>query len=581
MDGTIEQIIAEEISIGNWNKAVQLLQNEFENKNFSAELYILSAAINEHFNLRDEQFDSIISGLKLDAGNYELYVSLGDYYRTENPDLAYLCYENSLMLCPTESPDYNVISSIFQSFKDESTLTVHNSTFIVYSYSLENTLRCINSIRSTCASNSYEILIISNILNPNYQELSNEFSDIKIINGHDLVTLENAYNHAIKSAAPDNNIIITNDDVAMLFNSLFMLRFGLYTDGKNCISSSQPIIYNFFDSNDILSGDFAEHAKKNNIPQKSFIQYHFIIPNTCFIIRRECIEKINYFDNDFNSDDYYSYSFTMNCINLNLSSLKTGYKTMHNHSCCIVSSHEFVKLHFTNETFSEEIFMKVKNKHGFNFYYYSSSRDELISFIKHAPQQKINVLEVGCGLGSTLNTIAYKFPNTDIHGIEIVKNVAQYASVFCDIKCDDIETMKLDYPENYFDYIIFGDVLEHLRDPIAVLKKIRPYLKKGGYVLTSIPNIMNISIIFSLLSGKWEYSDSGILDRTHLRFFTLDTIKTMFSKADYTICNVGKNTNIEVDKFPKWFTDMLKDNNFAPAELFSIIQYLIKAQVNK
>ncbi|HEX3376012.1 MAG TPA: class I SAM-dependent methyltransferase [Candidatus Acidoferrales bacterium] len=82
-----------------------------------------------------------------------------------------------------------------------------------------------------------------------------------------------------------------------------------------------------------------------------------------------------------------------------------------------------------------------------------------------------------------------------------------------------------------FDYIVFADVLEHLRDPAAVLRRCIPCLKDSGKVIISVPNIANWIIRLSLLFGKFDYMDRGILDRTHLRFFTSRSLKQLMKEV--------------------------------------------------
>ncbi|SFK82089.1 Methyltransferase domain-containing protein [Lachnospiraceae bacterium KH1T2] len=388
------------------------------------------------------------------------------------------------MLCPEETQDYEVVASIFSNYKSDVEFSVKNVTFIIYSSKLDNTRRCIKSIQATCAKNCYEIIVITNILEPNYDSLLSEFGELRIIDGGKFKNIEEAYNFAIKLSSSDNDLIITNDYAAMLFNSLFMLRYGLYSDANTGISSAIPFVRKSFSINDIIFGDLNKLAFNQNIPKENFIQYHFIIPELCFMIRRECIEAVGYLDTSFNSCDYFSYSFSMNCINLNLNCIKAGYKVWNNHACCIVSSRESINMNDNDVDNKRELHQKLIQRHGFTVDYYSQSRDDLIEFVNNDFSCQMNVLEVGCGLGTTLNTIKYKFPNANVYGIELVRDVAKYASVFTDVRCGDIESMELDYPQDYFDYIIFGDVLEHLRNPIAVLERLKPHFKKDGYVLT-------------------------------------------------------------------------------------------------
>ncbi len=86
-----------------------------------------------------------------------------------------------------------------------------------------------------------------------------------------------------------------------------------------------------------------------------------------------------------------------------------------------------------------------------------------------------------------------------------------------------------------FDVILFGDVLEHTRNPIEILRPAKVLLKPGGRVIVSIPNVVNLRIRLKILMGKFEYEDSGILDRTHLRFFTKKSSQAMIRDAGYRI----------------------------------------------
>jgi SAM-dependent methyltransferase len=101
----------------------------------------------------------------------------------------------------------------------------------------------------------------------------------------------------------------------------------------------------------------------------------------------------------------------------------------------------------------------------------------------------------------------------------------------------DIETFEFPYRQE-FDYILFADVLEHLRDPAAVLRRCIPALKESGKIIISVPNVANFIVRLSLLAGKFDYADRGILDRTHLRFFTLRSLKKMMSEVSCSVLDV-------------------------------------------
>jgi len=125
-----------------------------------------------------------------------------------------------------------------------------------------------------------------------------------------------------------------------------------------------------------------------------------------------------------------------------------------------------------------------------------------------------------------------------VAGIEGDAAAADKARKFYDdLQVADLETFEFPYGRE-FDYIVFADVLEHLRDPYAVLQRCIPALKESGKIIISVPNIANWIIRLSLLFGRFDYMDRGILDRTHLRFFTLRSLKLLMSESSCKISEV-------------------------------------------
>jgi 2-polyprenyl-3-methyl-5-hydroxy-6-metoxy-1,4-benzoquinol methylase len=118
-----------------------------------------------------------------------------------------------------------------------------------------------------------------------------------------------------------------------------------------------------------------------------------------------------------------------------------------------------------------------------------------------------------------------------VAGIEYDAAAAEKAREYYDaFQVADVESFAFPYRRE-FDYIIFADVLEHLRDPAAVLRRCIPALKESGKIIVSAPNIANWIIRLGLLFGKFDYMDRGILDRTHLRFFTKRSLKQLMSEV--------------------------------------------------
>jgi 2-polyprenyl-3-methyl-5-hydroxy-6-metoxy-1,4-benzoquinol methylase len=166
--------------------------------------------------------------------------------------------------------------------------------------------------------------------------------------------------------------------------------------------------------------------------------------------------------------------------------------------------------------------------------YYSQQRSEMLDFVPMGVQR---VLEVGCGAGEFAASIRARTPNVVIWGVEPAAEAANIAAGRLDrVICSSFEPNMAELAGETFDCVVFNDVLEHVPDPEKILRETRPHLTEGGVIVASIPNILYFyEITRILITEDWEYQDYGILDRTHLRFFTRKSIVRLFRTAGYEI----------------------------------------------
>jgi SAM-dependent methyltransferase len=140
------------------------------------------------------------------------------------------------------------------------------------------------------------------------------------------------------------------------------------------------------------------------------------------------------------------------------------------------------------------------------------------------------VLEIGSATGYATRYMTEKLRCT-VSCIEKSESMAalgkQYARkmIVADLETDNWE---MELGDDRFDYIMFADVLEHLQNPADVLRRMKPFLKSGGYIITSIPNIGHASIIIGLRNGIFDYREKGLLDNTHIHFMTRKSIHSIF-----------------------------------------------------
>jgi len=167
--------------------------------------------------------------------------------------------------------------------------------------------------------------------------------------------------------------------------------------------------------------------------------------------------------------------------------------------------------------------------------YFTNSRPEILAIV---PPGVKTVLDVGCGAGTFATALKDK-TGCEVWGIEPVSEVATEAKKVLDNVITGLFDDAIQQVNRKFDLVCFNDVLEHMPDPWSCLKKTRMLLNNGGMVIASMPNILHYQEFFDILFQKdWKYSDAGIMDKTHLRFFTKKSMVRMFEECQYRIIDV-------------------------------------------
>lgn len=165
-------------------------------------------------------------------------------------------------------------------------------------------------------------------------------------------------------------------------------------------------------------------------------------------------------------------------------------------------------------------------------YYFQGKRFEMLDFL---PKNYKTILEIGCGDGGFASILPNK--NVEYWGVEIDPTQAGLARTISEnIICGDFNTVLEKIPKNYFDLIVCNDVIEHMSDHDFFFRSVKNLLKEKGQLVASIPNVRFISNLINLLFRKdWKYTNEGILDATHLRFFTQKSLQRTLKENGYIV----------------------------------------------
>jgi len=173
--------------------------------------------------------------------------------------------------------------------------------------------------------------------------------------------------------------------------------------------------------------------------------------------------------------------------------------------------------------------------------YYQRPRYELLNVLRKVPRRS---LEVGCGGGATIKEMKLRYPECYAAGVELSADAANVARRSADDiivgNVEEVDFADHGIAEKSLDTVFFPDVLEHLRDPWLLLRRIKPFLTVDAQIIASIPNVRNLWLLLELARGKFDYEPDGLLDVTHLRFFTLKSMRRMFEEAGYVVTRVDR-----------------------------------------
>lgn len=342
--------------------------------------------------------------------------------------------------------------------------------------------------------------------------------------------LSAAFNHGIRRASGTillllhDDVVLSRDAIVKMYRQLCECSFAAAIGPLTNRSANVRQVINVgeYDTlEDVLriSDYMATESHK--------VSCEMWLDDFCLMVWREVLDECGGFDERFRPHG-------MEDMDLSLRVLKAGYRLLAANSVFVHHEEGSPKRHCFKEEAYARNHQKFVDKWHFRPEYSLAIRDELIEWMDFC-LDCMSVLELGCACGGSLMRLQELCPKADLYGIEMDDAAADIAACFGTIYCGDVESMSMPEWKNKFDYVLCGDVIEHLQSPEHVLQKLGEYLKPYGTIILSVPNVMHISIFDHLLHGEWPYSDMGILDRTHMKFFTRKEIIELMEKNGFQI----------------------------------------------
>ena len=550
-----KQKLAEQFSLivqkGLYDDADQMLSQLREevsaDEYLSESLCVTAAFLYNRLGKRQDEFYYLEQGFMINPKSPSLFVSLADYYSRINPIQELIClYQAEHYANQTgDKEQADFIRNIINALKKNG-VSVPATSIVILSYNTKkNIIGCLDTIWKTVPLDRCQVIVIDNASTDDSVEYLKTLDWITLVEKDKSSGFSDAYNDGIEKAEKDNDIYLLSPDMMISENSLFWLKMGLYENDDIASAGSEVV-----DKED--TGNFVSEAPKNNIPMELPYSYRTDIIGSSVLLKRTVLDEVGLLDGELDTENR-AY------IELGLRFLKAGKLNL---TC--KNSNVFQPENISDQNYDssyDKSDESLVTKLGVDIRKYHKYRTDLVEEIKSERNTKLHILEVGCGAGATASLIKSQYPYAEYKGIEKNDKAAMYARAFGDVITGDIETVDFEKEFNeYFDYVLLGDVLQYTHDPAGVIRKLSVCLKKSGSMVISVPNIRNWSVIIPLLNDdRFEYSDDGIINSSCIKFFTENEMARLISGNGYSIKNIKTEISEEPSDVERRYLESLAE----------------------
>lgn len=414
----------------------------------------------------------------------------------------------------------------------------------------------VQSFRLFCDIDTF-LVIVDNGSTDGLQEWAAEQTDLTYVSlNEEFVSWGKAINKITREFQIDTDLLVLEGHYMLTPKCLSRMVNLLHK--KECIGAVGCAYKQGVDYETVIStADIEENVAAKRV---------MLLPYGAILWRKESLNEIGEFEEKVDTLSLVAGDYCLRLVNANKELLICS-------NAFLVDVQDRSNMYFEKQ-WEREVMERKWGMYYFNIWY----NERIVPMITARADDRIAVLEIGCDCGATLLEIKNRFPNAEVYGCEINPKAASIAAHFANVVVNDIERKNLPFHKGIFDYIIFGDVLEHLRDPLDILQYCKELLKEEGSIVASIPNVMHISIIEQLMKGNFTYTETGLLDKTHIHLFTGNEIHHMFCDAGYEIYTMESYRVPINDRQSKLIDALLAIDDTAQRFMYETFQYNVKAR---
>ncbi|BCZ46681.1 hypothetical protein psyc5s11_27480 [Clostridium gelidum] len=455
-----------------------------------------------------------------------------------------------------------------------------NVSIIILTYNnIDYNMQCIQSIREYTEKGTYEIVVVDNGSTDGTREWLKKQTDLKLVFPDYNTGFPKGCNLGIEAAEKENDILLLNNDIVVTPHWLNNL--------SNCLCSDESIgavgpTTNYAWNNQSISvpyesiEDMIKFAETINNSDENKWEPKVKLIGFCMLIKRQVLNIIGLLDERFSPGHYEDDDLCMRII-------ESGYKLFQCNDCFI---HHYGSATFKNEPNKFNNFIAINAQKFIEKWKFTAPATatahenfEILTFLNEQKEKELKILQIRCGFGVTLLRAKYLYPNAKLYGIETDKNIAKISSKLIKISTKEVEDFPLEFEQSFFDYILLDDYLAYSKEPWELLKELRKYLKPGGYLIASVPNLIHYSVIQDLLKGNFIYGLNSILNRNHNCYFTYNDINIIAEECGYRKTPyIIYWSNVRSDEDEKFLNDLCTISRENMKWNFISYKYLAKFQ---